>query len=195
MSEKSTDVLITHKDTNSFTPTHSNIQTVYVTLDTQNASITDHFCRCQFIPRYYIKHKQRLLKEPWTSNAVYSICKGECFNLKCFFYKLFTQSHMCLHFRQLQDHERLKNSEVEELLARVSTLEAERKTLLLDKTNLNTDIKHMETELQLSQQANRCTHSSTFEHTHANIQKRLLMCRVLSFVSVSLPLSLVCMYG
>uniref|UniRef100_A0A8C1TLA1 Centrosomal protein 89 n=1 Tax=Cyprinus carpio TaxID=7962 RepID=A0A8C1TLA1_CYPCA len=57
--------------------------------------------------------------------------------------------------RQLQDHERLKNSEVEELLARVSTLEAERKTLLLDKTNLNTDIKHMETELQLSQQANR----------------------------------------
>uniref|UniRef100_A0A8C2AI29 Centrosomal protein 89 n=1 Tax=Cyprinus carpio TaxID=7962 RepID=A0A8C2AI29_CYPCA len=57
--------------------------------------------------------------------------------------------------RQLQDHERLKNSEVEELLARVSTLEAERKTLLLDKTNLNTNIKHMETELQLSQQANR----------------------------------------
>uniref|UniRef100_A0A672QVG1 Centrosomal protein of 89 kDa-like n=1 Tax=Sinocyclocheilus grahami TaxID=75366 RepID=A0A672QVG1_SINGR len=57
--------------------------------------------------------------------------------------------------RQLQDHERLKNSEVEELLARVSALEAERKTLLLDKTNVNTDIKHMETELQLSQQANR----------------------------------------
>uniref|UniRef100_A0A9J7Y356 Centrosomal protein 89 n=1 Tax=Cyprinus carpio carpio TaxID=630221 RepID=A0A9J7Y356_CYPCA len=57
--------------------------------------------------------------------------------------------------RQLQDHERLKNSEVEELLARVSALEAERKTLLLDKTNLNTNIKHMETELQLSQQANR----------------------------------------
>ncbi|RXN17365.1 rhophilin-2 isoform X1 [Labeo rohita] len=57
--------------------------------------------------------------------------------------------------RQLQDHERLKNSEVEELLARVSALEAERKTLLLDKTNLNTDIKHVETELQLSQQANR----------------------------------------
>uniref|UniRef100_A0A671M2M5 Centrosomal protein 89 n=1 Tax=Sinocyclocheilus anshuiensis TaxID=1608454 RepID=A0A671M2M5_9TELE len=57
--------------------------------------------------------------------------------------------------RQLQDHERLKNSEVEELLARVSALEAERKTLLLDKTNVNTDIKHMETEVQLSQQANR----------------------------------------
>ncbi|XP_016352616.1 centrosomal protein of 89 kDa-like [Sinocyclocheilus anshuiensis] len=57
--------------------------------------------------------------------------------------------------RQLQDHERVKNSEVEELLARVSALEAERKTLLLDKTNLNTNIKHMETELQLSQQANR----------------------------------------
>ncbi|XP_043101898.1 centrosomal protein of 89 kDa isoform X1 [Puntigrus tetrazona] len=57
--------------------------------------------------------------------------------------------------RQLQDHERMKNIEVEELLARVSALEAERKTLLLDKTNLNTSIKHMETEIQLSQQANR----------------------------------------
>ncbi|XP_048040939.1 centrosomal protein of 89 kDa isoform X3 [Megalobrama amblycephala] len=57
--------------------------------------------------------------------------------------------------RQLQDHEKVKNCEVEELLARVSALEAEKKTQLLDKTNLNTDIKHLETELQLSQQANR----------------------------------------
>ncbi|XP_067295919.1 centrosomal protein of 89 kDa isoform X3 [Pseudorasbora parva] len=57
--------------------------------------------------------------------------------------------------RQLQDHERVKNCEVEELLARVSALEAEKKTLLMDKSNLNTDLKHMETELQLSQQANR----------------------------------------
>ncbi|XP_077085090.1 centrosomal protein of 89 kDa isoform X2 [Siphateles boraxobius] len=57
--------------------------------------------------------------------------------------------------RQLQDHERVKNCEVEELLARVSALEVEKKTLLLDKTSLNTDIKHLETELQLSQQANR----------------------------------------
>lgn len=57
--------------------------------------------------------------------------------------------------RQLQDHERVKNCEVEELLARVSALEAEKKTLLMDKSNLNTDVKHMETELQLSQQASR----------------------------------------
>ncbi|XP_067258357.1 centrosomal protein of 89 kDa isoform X1 [Chanodichthys erythropterus] len=57
--------------------------------------------------------------------------------------------------RQLQDHEKVKNCEVEELLARVSALEFEKKTQLLDKTNLNTDIKHLETELQLSQQANR----------------------------------------
>ncbi|KAG1955619.1 sodium channel and clathrin linker [Pimephales promelas] len=57
--------------------------------------------------------------------------------------------------RQLQDLERVKNSEVEELLARVNALEGEKKTLLLDKINLNTDIKHLETELQLSQQANR----------------------------------------
>lgn len=79
-------------------------------------------------------------------------------SLNFFFYKLFTQSCMCLHFRQLQDHEKVKNCEVEELLARVSALEAEKKTQLLDKTNLNTDIKHLETELQLSQQANRCIH-------------------------------------
>ncbi len=77
------------------------------------------------------------------------------------FYEAFTQSRMCFHFRQLQDHERVKNSEVEELLTRVSALEAERKTLQLDKTNLNTNIKHVETELQLSQQANRCAHMNT----------------------------------
>ncbi len=102
------------------------------------------------------------------------------------FYEAFTQSRMCFHFRQQQDHERVKNSEVEELLTRVSALEAERKTLQLDKTNLNTNIKHMETELQLSQQANRCTHMNT--HT----QKTLLMARFLSFVSAFLTLSLVC---
>jgi len=61
----------------------------------------------------------------------------------------------------------VKNSEVEELLARVNALEGEKKTLLLDKINLNTDIKHLETELQLSQQANRWTHA----HTNANKQK------------------------
>ncbi|XP_051945919.1 centrosomal protein of 89 kDa-like isoform X5 [Xyrauchen texanus] len=57
--------------------------------------------------------------------------------------------------RQLQELEKVKNSEVEELLSRVSAMEAEKKTLLLVKTNLNTDIKHIETELQLSRQANR----------------------------------------
>lgn len=82
------------------------------------------------------------------------------------FYEAFTQSRMCFYFRQLQDHERVKNSEVEELLTRVSALEAERKTLQLDKTNLNTNIKHMETELQLSQQANRCAHMNTHMQTH-----------------------------
>ncbi|XP_073762413.1 centrosomal protein of 89 kDa isoform X4 [Danio rerio] len=57
--------------------------------------------------------------------------------------------------RQLQDHEKVKTCEVEDLQVRLSALEVERKTLLLDKTNLNTHIKHLETELQLSQQANR----------------------------------------
>ncbi|XP_051562005.1 centrosomal protein of 89 kDa isoform X2 [Myxocyprinus asiaticus] len=57
--------------------------------------------------------------------------------------------------RQLEEHEKAKNSEVEELLARVSAMEAEKKTLLQVKTNLNTDIKRIETELQLSRQANR----------------------------------------
>lgn len=73
---------------------------------------------------------------------------------------------MCLDFRQLQDHEKVKTSEVEDLQVRMSALEVERKTLLLDKTNLNTDIKHLETELQLSQQANRCTYKHLYsEHT------------------------------
>lgn len=117
------------------------------------------------IPYQAAQHKQKLLRPPWNSNDVFSISVNILYGLTLnFFYKLFTQLHVCLRFRQLQDHERLKNSEVEELLARVSALEAERKTLLLDKTNLNTDIKHVETELQLSQQANRCTHTSTYKH-------------------------------
>ncbi|XP_051946827.1 centrosomal protein of 89 kDa-like isoform X2 [Xyrauchen texanus] len=57
--------------------------------------------------------------------------------------------------RHMEEHERVKNSEVEELLARVSALEAEINILLLDKTNLNSHIKHFETELQLSRQSNR----------------------------------------
>ncbi|KAI7814680.1 putative centrosomal protein of 89 kDa [Triplophysa rosa] len=57
--------------------------------------------------------------------------------------------------RQLEEHEKVKHSEAEELLVRMSALEAERKILLLDKTNLSTSMKHIETELQLSQQANR----------------------------------------
>ncbi|XP_055062059.2 centrosomal protein of 89 kDa isoform X2 [Misgurnus anguillicaudatus] len=57
--------------------------------------------------------------------------------------------------RQLEEHEKVKQSEVEDLLVRVSALETEKKILLLDKTNLNTNMKHIETELHLSQQANR----------------------------------------
>lgn len=95
---------------------------------------------------------------------------------------------MCLHFRQLQDHERVKNCEVEELLARVSALEVEKKTLLLDKTNLNTEIKHLETELQLSQQAKRWTHA----HTNANKQKIFLISADFFLAFVSLILSLWC---
>nr|XP_055062059.1 centrosomal protein of 89 kDa isoform X3 [Misgurnus anguillicaudatus] len=57
--------------------------------------------------------------------------------------------------RQLEEHEKVKQSEVDDLLVRVSALETEKKILLLDKTNLNTNMKHIETELHLSQQANR----------------------------------------
>ncbi|XP_056609145.1 centrosomal protein of 89 kDa isoform X6 [Triplophysa dalaica] len=57
--------------------------------------------------------------------------------------------------RQLKEHEKVKNSEAEELLVRMSALEAERKILLMDKANLSTSMKHIETELQLSHQANR----------------------------------------
>ncbi|TRZ01515.1 hypothetical protein DNTS_007830 [Danionella cerebrum] len=57
--------------------------------------------------------------------------------------------------RQLHDHERLKNCELEELQARVRAIEIERKTLLSDKTTLDAHNQHLETELQQSQKANR----------------------------------------
>lgn len=72
---------------------------------------------------------------------------------------------MYVPFRQLEEHEKVKNSEVEELLVRMSALEAERKILLMDKTNLSTSMKHTETELQLSQQANRYIRVQTHTYT------------------------------
>ncbi|KAG9341991.1 hypothetical protein JZ751_018309, partial [Albula glossodonta] len=57
--------------------------------------------------------------------------------------------------RQLEQEEQRKKNEVEDLLSRVSTLQTEKKSLLLEKTNLTADIKSIEAELEISRHANR----------------------------------------
>ncbi|KAI1904241.1 hypothetical protein AGOR_G00003650 [Albula goreensis] len=57
--------------------------------------------------------------------------------------------------RQLEQDEQRKKNEVEDLLSRVSTLQTEKKSLLLEKTNLTADIKSIEAELEISRHANR----------------------------------------
>ncbi|KAF4094399.1 hypothetical protein AMELA_G00014640 [Ameiurus melas] len=56
---------------------------------------------------------------------------------------------------KLEEEEKMKCTEVEALRDRVATLQAEKKTLLLDKNDLNAHIKHLESELQLARQAHR----------------------------------------
>ncbi|XP_060715668.1 centrosomal protein of 89 kDa [Tachysurus vachellii] len=56
---------------------------------------------------------------------------------------------------KLEEEEKLKCTEVEELQDRVATLQAEKKTLFLEKNDLNAHIKHLESEVQLARQANR----------------------------------------
>lgn len=50
----------------------------------------------------------------------------------------------------------MKCAEMEGLQDRLATLQAEKKTILLEKNDLNAHIKHLESELQLARQANRC---------------------------------------
>uniref|UniRef100_W5LM83 Centrosomal protein 89 n=1 Tax=Astyanax mexicanus TaxID=7994 RepID=W5LM83_ASTMX len=57
--------------------------------------------------------------------------------------------------RQMEEEERMKSSEIDELQVHVSALQAEKRALLLEKTNLSTDVKHLESELELARQANR----------------------------------------
>lgn len=51
----------------------------------------------------------------------------------------------------------MKCAKEEEMQDHVATLQAEKKTVLLEKNDLNAHIKHLESELQLARQANRCT--------------------------------------
>ncbi|XP_062327553.1 centrosomal protein of 89 kDa-like isoform X1 [Osmerus eperlanus] len=57
--------------------------------------------------------------------------------------------------RQLEQEGGRQRSEVEELQARVSTLQAEKRSLVLDKAGLAADIKRMEAEWELSRHASR----------------------------------------
>ncbi|XP_041123675.1 centrosomal protein of 89 kDa [Polyodon spathula] len=57
--------------------------------------------------------------------------------------------------RQLQQEEEKRHAEVEDLMGRIASLQTEKKTLLLEKTNLMADNKSIETELEISRNANR----------------------------------------
>ncbi|KAF5895568.1 centrosomal protein of 89 kDa isoform X1, partial [Clarias magur] len=56
---------------------------------------------------------------------------------------------------KLEKEEKIKSTEVEALQDRVATLQAEKKTFLLEKNDHNAHIKHLESELQMARQANR----------------------------------------
>ncbi|MGH0116279.1 UNVERIFIED_CONTAM: hypothetical protein FKN15_003459 [Acipenser sinensis] len=57
--------------------------------------------------------------------------------------------------RQLQQEEQKRHAEVEDLMGRIASLQTEKKTLLLEKTNLMADNKSIETALEISRHANR----------------------------------------
>ncbi|KAF7687917.1 centrosomal protein of 89 kDa [Silurus meridionalis] len=56
---------------------------------------------------------------------------------------------------KLEEEEKRKCTEVEGLQDRLANLQAEKKTFLLEKNDLNAHIQHLESELQLARQANR----------------------------------------
>ncbi|KAJ8248981.1 hypothetical protein GJAV_G00229860 [Gymnothorax javanicus] len=57
--------------------------------------------------------------------------------------------------RQLEQEEDRRKTEVEDLMSKISCLQMEKKSLLLEKTNLTADMKSIETELEISQRTNR----------------------------------------
>lgn len=64
--------------------------------------------------------------------------------------------NLLLVLRQLEQQESQNKNEMDELLLRLSSLQEENRSLALDKANLSADLKRMEAELELKQQANRC---------------------------------------
>lgn len=63
--------------------------------------------------------------------------------------------NLFLVLRQLEQQESQNKNEMDELLLRLSSLQEENRSLALDKANLSADLKRMEAELELKQQANR----------------------------------------
>ncbi|XP_062845472.1 centrosomal protein of 89 kDa [Trichomycterus rosablanca] len=87
--------------------------------------------------------------------------------------------------RQLEEKKRTKSSELEALHDHVSTLQAEKKTLLREKNDLNTDIQHLENELQLARQANRKAQKRIDrlkQQTEESLQKELLAYQYLASI-------------
>lgn len=76
-----------------------------------------------------------------------------CYNI---LYNLF------LVLRQLEQQESQNKNEMDELLLRLSSLQEENRSLALDKANLSADLKRMEAELELKQQANRYLKDTAF---------------------------------
>lgn len=63
--------------------------------------------------------------------------------------------NLLLVLRQLEQQESQNKNEMDELLLRLSSLQEENRSLALDKANLSADLKRMEAELELKQQAHR----------------------------------------
>lgn len=65
---------------------------------------------------------------------------------------LFYAVGFCSHLQQEQEK---KRSEVEDLMGKIASLQAQNKKLLLEKNNFMADNKILETEMEMTQKTNR----------------------------------------
>uniref|UniRef100_A0A671TK42 Centrosomal protein 89 n=1 Tax=Sparus aurata TaxID=8175 RepID=A0A671TK42_SPAAU len=86
--------------------------------------------------------QQKNMRELQVLQALQMLCYNSLYNL-------------LLVLRQLEQQESQNKNEMDELLLRLSSLQEENRSLALDKANLSADLKRMEAELELKQQANR----------------------------------------
>lgn len=84
--------------------------------------------------------------------AVYHLPGSGCLILASLY-----QIQLCavLFISQLQKEEEKENAEMEELMEKLAVLQVQKKGLLLEKNNLTTQNKALETELERAQKINR----------------------------------------